>query len=257
MPESGAEEPRESCESAASGENNGRGISWSTVIQCRLRSAECAPRGCGEEGPPSCAVTRLGYAAARGCDGRHELLRHMDRLSNDVSASSGCIRGDSGAPFRSPSPPTTLTTHNGFHRFRHLQGTSPTQRSSTLTQPAHFYSRRLCTSPFELGRNSAVVSLFASFAIVFPPLGVALEKGCGADLCINIILVRRPPRAYLTNDSADVAFSDPPGLHVRLHFCLVSLLNSLELPWPVPESSMVRLSLQAIRPPPALTAPLL
>jgi hypothetical protein len=144
MPEPGAEEPRESCEPAASGENSDRGISWSTMIQCRLRSAGCAPRGCGEddteEDPAACAVTRLGYAAARGCDGRHELLRHMDRLSNDVSASSGCIRGDSGAPFRSPSPPTTLTTHNGFHWFRHLQGTSPTQGPPTLTQLAHLFT---------------------------------------------------------------------------------------------------------------------
>ncbi|CAG8684066.1 11519_t:CDS:2 [Funneliformis mosseae] len=26
------------------------------------------------------------------------------------------------------------------------------------------------------------------FAIFLPPLGVLLEKGCGADLCINILL---------------------------------------------------------------------
>ncbi|KAF9647588.1 UPF0057-domain-containing protein [Thelephora ganbajun] len=27
-----------------------------------------------------------------------------------------------------------------------------------------------------------------SFAVIFPPLGVALERGCGADLLINILL---------------------------------------------------------------------
>lgn len=26
------------------------------------------------------------------------------------------------------------------------------------------------------------------FAVILPPLGVFLEKGCGSDLCINIIL---------------------------------------------------------------------
>ncbi|RGB32036.1 cation transport-related protein [Rhizophagus diaphanus] len=27
-----------------------------------------------------------------------------------------------------------------------------------------------------------------AFAIILPPLGVVLEKGCGPDLCINILL---------------------------------------------------------------------
>lgn len=36
------------------------------------------------------------------------------------------------------------------------------------------------------------VSFFVSFAIFIPPVGVALEKGCGVDFCINILLVRRP-----------------------------------------------------------------
>lgn len=31
-----------------------------------------------------------------------------------------------------------------------------------------------------------------SFAIILPPVGVFLERGCGADLLINIVLVRAP-----------------------------------------------------------------
>lgn len=26
------------------------------------------------------------------------------------------------------------------------------------------------------------------FAVILPPLGVFLERGCGADLCINVLL---------------------------------------------------------------------
>jgi hypothetical protein len=73
MPEPGGEEPRESCEPAASGENSDRGISWSTMIQCRLRSAGCAPRGCGEddteEDPAACAVTSLDTPQPEGVTG--------------------------------------------------------------------------------------------------------------------------------------------------------------------------------------------
>ncbi|KAI0831449.1 hypothetical protein BC628DRAFT_1415948 [Trametes gibbosa] len=37
-------------------------------------------------------------------------------------------------------------------------------------------------------RSTSSAVLPASFAILLPPLGVFLERGCGADLLINILL---------------------------------------------------------------------
>ena len=56
--------------------------------------------------------------------------------------------------------------------------------------------------------------IFSSFAIILPPVGVFLERGCNADFLINILLVSL---FLLLNNRANAHqhFStDHPGLHV-------------------------------------------
>ena len=70
-----------------------------------------------------------------------------------------------------------------------------------------------------------------SFAIILPPVGVFLERGCGADFLINICLVSYMSR-HCKNSSSDVAFQDHSGIHVGAslqsisrsvaHFCFSS-----------------------------------
>ena len=97
---------------------------------------------------------------------------------------------------------------------------------------------------------------FASFAILLPPVGVALEKGCGTDVCINIILVSCPYHSFLPN-SANIVFADPYGLPVRLYSRLVFIPNSLQPPRSALESFTVRESYPVVRLLPTLTASLL
>ena len=105
-------------------------------------------------------------------------------------------------------------------------------------QPTHFHSTDHVRPVSSKVRIVNWSHSFVSFAILLPPLGVALEKGCGADFCINILLVSYPYQSFLPNP-ANVAFSDPFGIHVRLSSYLVFIPNSLQPPRPAPELFMV------------------
>ena len=81
---------------------------------------------------------------------------------------------------------------------------------------------RSCTSKYPSYRPKTCVPdqcpfllNFSSFAIILPPVGVFLERGCNADFLINILLVSL---FLLLNNRANAHqhFStDHPGLHVR------------------------------------------
>ena len=52
------------------------------------------------------------------------------------------------------------------------------------------FSPPLLLLDFPLHPSSTVANLFPQiiFAVLLPPLGVFLERGCNADFCINILL---------------------------------------------------------------------
>jgi len=165
---------------------------------CASASGEFDPllgMGCGEE---DCPV--LGWSAPHS-EGNVMIGVTYCVTTNRYRRSSGddvvrvCGVGMEYKTYQDGSPSLSSLTYNshpdGFHRFRHLQGKFvPHQLPPNQT---HFQSHRSCTSSLEpelvLDKR---VSFFASFAVLLPPLGVALEKGCGADFCINILLVRLP-----------------------------------------------------------------
>lgn len=180
---------------------------------------ESSPRPSGIPSAREFAGAKTTWVRRSGkCDERHE-RRHRHWITECGTVTSWDrlagleYKTTPKLPSLPLSLPTTLIICNGFHRFRHLQGMYSLPETPTFVQLAHFV-RRSCTSPQQHSRNHDRVSLFASFAIVFPPLGVFLEKGCGADLCINILLVRHHSRSCLSNPT-NVIFSDPSGLHVR------------------------------------------
>ncbi|KAI0797686.1 hypothetical protein C8Q75DRAFT_801613 [Abortiporus biennis] len=59
---------------------------------------------------------------------------------------------------------------------------TPTSSNSSLFSADHV---RCSTQP---PRLKPQLTLVFSFAVIFPPVGVFLERGCGADLLINILL---------------------------------------------------------------------
>ena len=90
------------------------------------------------------------------------------------------------------------------------------------------------------GRDNVSLILVASFAVILPPLGVFLEKGCGADLCINILLVRVVVVALSRLTRLTPSFSDPSGLPVRLYYHPVFPSSLLQPPRSAPELFTVR-----------------
>ena len=126
------------------------------------------------------------------------------------------IKSNYGSSLRS------FLTYNSHHQ----QWLSPLQTSARCVSPPRIPNSHTTNSFLITDHVSPVSSLdpsgvarwsssFPSFAIILPPLGVFLERGCGADLLINILLVRLSLHSSLPG-SANVPFSDSLGLHVRL-----------------------------------------
>lgn len=132
------------------------------------------------------------FAAQSRVIRRHCFRHTFDDVDRLAAVSLITYKTRAGSPSSLPlSLPITLITHNGFHLFRHLQGELFIRGTLINIQPAHFRPPpRSCTSSSPFEPESVHLTFFASFAVIIPPLGVFLERGCGADFCINILLVR-------------------------------------------------------------------
>jgi uncharacterized membrane protein YqaE (UPF0057 family) len=74
--------------------------------------------------------------------------------------------------------------YNGFHRIVSLPIQQPPPQCTTRIPPVATLQH---TSNTKLTRpNSDIIKIIC--AVVLPPLGVFLERGCGADLLINLLL---------------------------------------------------------------------
>jgi len=87
---------------------------------------EMAPQRGGEGDPLGWHVDKRECSAACRGEPKASLTDALQNvvLSNDVANLRGWNKSDGEGSLLPPSLPTT-PTHNGFHRFRHLQGTFP------------------------------------------------------------------------------------------------------------------------------------
>src|ERR1043165_7287276 len=80
--------------------------------------------------------------------------------------------------------------HSPFFVFKEKK--KEKKNLSTKKKPNEFISKMAFTC-------SDIIKIF--FAVILPPVGVMLERGCGPDFCINILLTLLGyiPGTYLTN----------------------------------------------------------
>ena len=163
----------------------------------------CVPLSCGERirwtVPPQSEAVTLGVTGRAN----RRRVGLGDSVADDVVRFAVGIKGKVGLssfsfltyhPQQWPSPAQTSARCVSHFRIARSHTTRSSPTHADLVRPV---SSQVVIVP-------GLISFPVSFAVVLPPLGVFLERGCGADLCINILLVSRLSHSSLSN-SANVA----------------------------------------------------